>query len=1232
MTTPLRVDFHCHSTCSDGALSPEKLADKLADAGVAYAALADHDTLDGLDAFRKRLATRGVGFLTGVEMTVQWRGREAHLLGFGFDPDHAELRAALASIRQSREPGEDSIAGSVRKSRLSLLRAAAPPAVGPDGRLGIEAAIDLIHRAGGSAFLAHPLLMEADLDRLDTLLPDLKAAGLDGIEALYSAFTPGDRERLCEMARRRGLLVSAGSDFHNSATGDKPGEDMPRDLWKAFRDAILSGSRRPAKPFDERDAMSRPRRLRFIVRIVLPAVIAMALFALALLDIILPAIERSLLDRKREMIRELVNSAWGILAEAEQEVQSGITPLDQAQFLAKKRIETLRYGREGKDYFWLQDMHPRILMHPYRPDLNGQDVSDYRDARGARLFVEFADLVRRQNEGFLDYVWQWKDDPQRLVPKESYIRGFTPWGWIIGTGLYVEDVQAEIARFERHLILISWGIAGLIALLLLFVIRQSLLLERKRREAEAGLRESNERYRALVEAATEGTLLLVEGRCRYANPTLLRRLGYAAPEIELLDLADILPPQSFNEKAWVAVRLLRPGEERATGIESVLKARDGKLLECLLFLSRISVAGKDGLVLQARDLTQRHTAGPEPADVRSERDRQLAEAAANVPVGLFRARALQRPTLLEANRAAVEFLPALGAATPGGEPPSLADVFPDGAAFDDFRLRLERDGVARQRLHAAAPDGGTRTLTLEARLMRDEAGAPRTIDGLIEDATGETRREEERDALIERLQTSLLYLHEPVERLCRPAAFCEVDTPIREAAALMTAQDSEAALVRDSSGALAGIITDRLLRTRALGEELTMKDPVSRVMRESIPSVPRSAQVYEALLLMQEKGVEHLAVTEDGGGILGLIHSRDILQLHSSEAASVTRTIARAATPDEAAEGCRRTPALVRSLLETGAHARQITRLINAVGDAATVRFIELALAGLGPAPRPFAFLALGSQGRFEPTLLADQDNALLYAPAPAGAGEAAEAEVARYFLELGARVCDGLERAGYPACRGGIMARNPAWCAALPDWKKTTADWIRGAAPKEVMDFNIFLDFRPVYGDIGLARELRRHVRETLRETPAFLPFLARDLLRFEPPPAWFVRLLHPGRHSRAWEIDLKAVMMPVTGFARLYALQHEVDETHTLGRLEALARRNLVTRENLKELATAYDSLLSLRLRHQVDCLREGRPLDNTIDRRRLDRLEQSLLRQAYERIAAIQRKISYDFLGGT
>ena len=1213
MATPIRVDLHCHSTGSDGSLSPEAVAERLAADGVAFAALADHDTLDGLDAFRTRLTRLGIGCISGVEITTMLRGREAHLLAYGFDPDNPELRAALAILRHRR---------------LQLLRNAVHPA--SDGGLDIAAAIALVHRAGGTAFLAHPLLLEPDPARLDALLPDLKADGLDGIEALYSAFQPGDQAALCDMARHRGLLICAGTDFHHLAP-DMPqtqvGMDMPVELWKTFRDAVLSGAHRTTRLPDGNRTLLRPRRMNFIFRIVIPAVIAMLLFAVALIGIILPSIERSLLERKREMIRELVNSAWGILAEAEEEARLGLVTPEQSRDLAKKRIAMLRYGREGKDYFWLQDMHPRIIMHPYRPELVGQDVSDFRDPRGVRIFVEFADLVRRQGEGFIDYVWQWKDDPKRLVPKESYIRGFKPWGWIIGTGIYIEDVKAETDQFERHLVLISTGIAGLIALLLLTVIRQSLNFERKRREAEDGLHESNERYRTLVEAATEGTLLVVDRRCRYANPALLRRLGYAGHEIELLELADLMPARPGNERAWDIAFQLQQGEDHTGGIEAVLQRRDGRLLECLITFSRISYAGRDGLIVQARDITQRREPGEDLSGSRDEHDKQLAEAAANVPVGIVRARALRRAAVLEANNAAVELLPALGI-SPGGSPATLADIFPDTETFEEFMRRLDRDGTARHRLHPPAVNEPARTFTLDARLVRDEAGAPRYIDARIEDSTTDARREAERESLIERLQTSLLYLHEPVDRLCHPPTFCTADTPVNEAAALMTAQDSEAALVRGENGGLAGSVTDRVLRARIVAESADPRGTVRRVMRESVISIPRHAQIYEALLLMQEKGVEHLAVTDDGGGIVGIIHSRDILQLHSSEAAVLTRKITEAATAEEAIRWCRRAPALVRALLDSGAHPRKVTRMIAAICDAATRRFIALAEAERGPSPCPFVFLALGSQGRQEMTLFADQDNAIIYEPNTEGP---VPDSVSRHFLDLGQQVCAWLDAAGYPFCRGSIMARNPKWCAPLLTWQRVVTDWIRHPEPQQVLEFAIFLDFRPVYGKEELARNLRRHVHETLDANPAFLSFLARALLRFKPPATGLGRLLWPWKHT-ANLMDMKAILMPLDGMARVYALRHDLDETHTLDRLEALAKRALITEGNLREIAVAYELLLRLRLNHQAECLREGFPLDNTIDWRRLARLEQVQLKQAFARIAAVQKKVSYDFLGGT
>ena len=145
-----------------------------------------------------------------------------------------------------------------------------------------------------------------------------------------------------------------------------------------------------------------------------------------------------------------------------------------AQQKAIAEIKQIRYGEEMKDYFWITDMQPNMIMHPYRSDLDGKSLNDFKDPHGKRLFVEFVNVVKKDEQGYVDYMWQWKDDSLRIVPKLSYVKLFKPWGWIIGTGIYIEDVKKEIKALTQKLIWISIGISVLIALLLLFISQQSL--------------------------------------------------------------------------------------------------------------------------------------------------------------------------------------------------------------------------------------------------------------------------------------------------------------------------------------------------------------------------------------------------------------------------------------------------------------------------------------------------------------------------------------------------------------------------------------------------------------------------------------------------------------------------------------------------------------------------------------------------------------------------------------
>ena len=563
--------------------------------------------------------------IDGVEITTQAGEHEVHLLGYGIDPHHQGLRAALAANRLKVDPGLPGLVDSMKRVGSKARRSAASP-------MDPAEAIRLVHAAGGKAFIAHPLSGPFGRSSLTELLPDLVAAGLDGIEAVYARYPEEDRRWLADLAVRHRLVVSGGSDFHGPevVAGPEPGIDMTAAQWKAFRDLLLPGHGKVPAPRQSAGAR-RAGTGRFAMRIVLPAATAVVLFVVALFAIAIPRFEAVLLDRKKEMIRELTNSAVSILREYAAEVRAGRLAPEDARRGAAARIRDLRYGREGKDYFWITDMQPVMIVHPYRPELEGTDVSEYRDANGVQVFVEFLKAVRDRNQGYVEYLWQWKDDSHRIVPKLSFVERFPDWDWVVGTGIYLDDVQAEIARMVRWMIWLSLIITAALALILVFVTHQSLSIERARKAAEARLRESNERYRALVEASTEGMVLMVDGAFSYANRTFLDLTGYSASQLPLMGIAELIHAREGEEPelARFIAGLVRDATAETPvpkPLACLLARRGGEPVEAVLTASPFVVAGRGGWILAAKTVTRTRRRRDAPA---------WAEAA---PVGVFQRR------------------------------------------------------------------------------------------------------------------------------------------------------------------------------------------------------------------------------------------------------------------------------------------------------------------------------------------------------------------------------------------------------------------------------------------------------------------------------------------------------------------------------------------------------------------------------------------------------------------
>ncbi|MCZ4373992.1 methyl-accepting chemotaxis protein [Vibrio diazotrophicus] len=165
------------------------------------------------------------------------------------------------------------------------------------------------------------------------------------------------------------------------------------------------------------------------------------LFLLFPLMVMVQDYQSDLIKAKQTQTRHLVENTHSLLNHFYQLQTQGALSEQQAQEQAKQAVAQLRYGEE--DYFWMNDMTPTMVMHPFKPQLDGKNLSAVKDPQGKALFVEMANIARDQGEGTVYYMWP-KPGSDTDVEKVSYVKLFEPWGWIVGSGVYIDDVNALV--------------------------------------------------------------------------------------------------------------------------------------------------------------------------------------------------------------------------------------------------------------------------------------------------------------------------------------------------------------------------------------------------------------------------------------------------------------------------------------------------------------------------------------------------------------------------------------------------------------------------------------------------------------------------------------------------------------------------------------------------------------------------------------------------------------------
>jgi methyl-accepting chemotaxis protein len=192
-------------------------------------------------------------------------------------------------------------------------------------------------------------------------------------------------------------------------------------------------------------------------------------FLVVIIAVILPGMQNSLMTEKETKTKEHVQSAYNIVDNYYKQSQAGAITEGAARSAAMTAVSALRYGDDNSGYFWISDLDAYMVMHPNKPEMNGTDQSGYKDPNGKAIFVDMATIVKKDGQGFYNYMWQYGTDTKRIEQKTSYVKGFQAWGWVIGTGIYTVDVN-ELVSSLRNKYMIIGGIVALACLALAFFI------------------------------------------------------------------------------------------------------------------------------------------------------------------------------------------------------------------------------------------------------------------------------------------------------------------------------------------------------------------------------------------------------------------------------------------------------------------------------------------------------------------------------------------------------------------------------------------------------------------------------------------------------------------------------------------------------------------------------------------------------------------------------------------
>lgn len=955
--------------------------------------------------------------------------------------------------------------------------------------------------------------------------------------------------------------------------------------------------------------MKKIIKASFFKKIVLPAFLAILLFILSVFIFIIPTFENNAILQKQNMLNELTNTAWSILNKYHKDYENKILTFKEAQTKAISEIEALRYGKDKKDYFWLTDLSPVMVMHPYFKELNGKSLENFADPDGTKLFIEAVNIAKSSGEGFIRYKWQFKDDSTHIVPKLSFIKKFSPWNWIVGTGIYLDDIQSEISSLTNKLLLILLAISIIITLIIFFITYQSLAIENRRREVEEQLRESREKYKSLLESTTEGIILLLNSKISYANNFIQNWLDYSIIELQNQNIFELFQTKKeihFNEI------------QKETKLEIELIKKDKSRTEAILTILPIKFADKEGLLLTFKDVAEHRTIKTELEYFRT----QLKNIYRFSDIAFFRFSLKGKSRLMEFNKKLIEILGYDSEFELKNTP--MVNILSDKIELKNLLKGLNEKGeVLKKQIALRKKDGTSVNINMNLILTELNNNENKYCDGFIEVKDQANSFKEINDLSLQ-IAKVVSDNNQKIINSISPIVSCKTDTSFNNLIDILISKKSTYILPMINNNVLGIITLDDIVRRGNFANN-NQNIIASDIMTSPVIYINESATIEKAVTIFKNKEVSHLIIKNLTGKLIGVLEKKMILGKYINFEELLSELINELKNPTELLLIRKQLPQFIKPLINELGNVEIVTKIISKFNDRITRIIIDYSIKEQGEPPVNFAFITLGSAGREELVFNSDQDNAIIYENPIDENSE----NVQKYFLELANKINKQLDLTGLPTCPGDYMASNIKWCQPLSVWKDYFNDWIVNAEPLNIMNISVFFDARKVYGDTSLFEELENYIYEILKGRTAFFYFLAQAATNFKPPLNLFGNIVTESSGKNIETIDLKNSIAQIVMFTRTYALYQGIREKGTIQRLNALKEKETLSEQTITEVSYHYNFLMHKRLENQITQIQSNSELNNYINPKKNSELEQMILKKVFTQMNSYQEKLSAEFM---